>query len=48
MKLEVSRSLTAISNSRVVTSVEDANGVSYDYYDVFQKIIEYMFEAPKS
>jgi hypothetical protein len=37
MKLEVSRSLTTISNSRVVTSVEDANGVSYDYYDVFSK-----------
>jgi hypothetical protein len=40
-KLEVSCPLAATSNNRVVTGVEDASGVSADYYDILQKIIEY-------
>jgi hypothetical protein len=42
-KLEASRPLTATSNSGVVTSVEDASGLSTDYYVILQKIIEYTF-----
>jgi hypothetical protein len=48
VKLEVSCPLAATCNSRVVTNGEDASGVAADYYDVLQKIIEYMFGAPKS
>jgi hypothetical protein len=47
VKLEVSRPLVATSNSGVVTSVEDASGVSADYYGVLQKIIEYTFDGAK-
>jgi hypothetical protein len=43
--LEVSRLLAATSNSRVVTSVEDASRVSADYYGILQKIIEYTFRG---
>jgi hypothetical protein len=48
VKLEASRPLAATCNSGVVTSGEDASGVTTDYYSVLQKIIEYMFGAPKS
>jgi hypothetical protein len=46
-KLEANRPLAATSNSGVVTSVEDASGVSADYYGFLQKIIEYIFEGVK-
>jgi hypothetical protein len=46
-KLEASCPLAATSNSRVVTSDEDARGVSANYYGVLQKIIEYTFGTPK-
>jgi hypothetical protein len=48
MKLEASNPLATTSNSEVVTSDEDASGVAADYFGVLQKIIEYMFRAPKS
>jgi hypothetical protein len=48
VKLEASNPLATTSNSEVVTSDEDASGVAADYFGVLQKIIEYMFRAPKS
>jgi hypothetical protein len=36
-KLEASRPLIATSNSGVVTIVEDASGVSTDYYGIVKK-----------
>jgi hypothetical protein len=48
VKLEASNPLAATSNSEVVTSDEDASGVAADYFGVLQKIIGYMFRAPKS
>jgi hypothetical protein len=47
VKLEVSRPLAATCNSGVVTSGEDASGVTSDYYGVLQKIIEYTFGGTK-
>jgi hypothetical protein len=46
-KLEASCPLAATSNSGVVTSDEDARGVSANCYGVLQKIIEYTFGTPK-
>jgi hypothetical protein len=46
--LEASRPLATTCNSGVVTSGEDTSGVITYYYGVLQKIIEYMFGAPKS
>jgi hypothetical protein len=46
-KLEVSRPLTATTNSGVVARGEDASGVTADYYGVLQKIIEYTFSGAK-
>jgi hypothetical protein len=37
VKLEVSHPLAATSNREVVTSAEDASGVSVNYYGVLQK-----------
>jgi hypothetical protein len=47
MKLEVSHSLAATTNNRVVANGEDASGLAADYYGVLQKIIEYMFGGNK-
>jgi hypothetical protein len=46
-KLEASRPLAATTNNRVVANGEDASGLVADYYDVLQKIIEYMFGDDK-
>jgi hypothetical protein len=37
VKLEASHPLAATSNKEVVTSAEDASGVSVNYYGVLQK-----------
>jgi hypothetical protein len=47
VKLEASRPRAATSNSGVVTSGEDASGVTADYYGVLQKNIEYTFGGTK-
>jgi hypothetical protein len=47
VKFEASHPLAATCNSGVVTSGEDASGVAVDYYDILQKIIEYMFGGTK-
>jgi hypothetical protein len=47
MKLEVSRSLAAITNSRVVANDEDTSGLAADYYGILKKIIEYTFGGTK-
>jgi hypothetical protein len=47
-KLEASHPLAATSNSGVVTSAEDASGVSADYYGVLQKLLNINLGAPKS
>jgi hypothetical protein len=47
VKLEASRPLAATSNKGVVTSVEDARGVSANYYVVLKKIMEYTFRSAK-
>jgi hypothetical protein len=47
VKLEVSHPLAAITNSRVVTSGEDAIGHVTDYYGILQNIIEYTFGGAK-
>jgi hypothetical protein len=46
-KLEASHPLAATTNSRVVANSEDASGLAANYYDVLQKIIEYMFGGTK-
>jgi hypothetical protein len=46
-KLEVSHSLAAITNSRVVANDEDASGLAADYYGILKKIIEYTFSGTK-
>jgi hypothetical protein len=46
-KLEASRPLAAITNNGVVARGEDASGVTADYYDILQKIIEYTFGGAK-
>jgi hypothetical protein len=46
-KLEVSRSIAATTNSRLITSGEDATGDITDYYDILQNIVEYMFGGAK-
>jgi hypothetical protein len=46
-KLEASRPLAATCNNGVVTSGEDASGVTTDYYGILQKIIEYTFGGTK-
>jgi hypothetical protein len=47
VKLVASHPLIAITNNRVVANGKDANGLAVDYYDVLQKIIEYMFSGTK-
>jgi hypothetical protein len=47
VKLEVSHSLAATTNSGVVANGEDASGLAADYYGVLQKIIEYTFGGTK-
>jgi hypothetical protein len=47
VKLEASRPPVATGNNRVVTIGKDASGVTTDYYDVLQKIIEYTFGGTK-
>jgi hypothetical protein len=44
-KLEASHPLAATCNSGVVTSGEDASGVTPDYNGVLQKNIEYTFRG---
>jgi hypothetical protein len=46
-KLEASRPLAATTNSRVVTSGEDATDNITDYYDILQNIVEYTFSDAK-
>jgi hypothetical protein len=46
-KLEASHPLAATTNSGVVANGEDASGPATDYYDVLQKILEYMFGGTK-
>jgi hypothetical protein len=46
-KLEASHPLLATTNSRVVTSGEDATGHITDYYDILQNIVEYTFGGTK-
>jgi hypothetical protein len=46
-KLEASRPLAAITNNGVVARGEDASGVTADYYDILQKIIEYTLGGAK-
>jgi hypothetical protein len=46
-KLEAICPLAATCNSRVVTSGEDASGVTADHYGVLQKNIEYIFGGTK-
>jgi hypothetical protein len=45
VKLEVSRPLAATTNSRLVTSGEDATNHVADYYDILQNIAEYTFSG---
>jgi hypothetical protein len=47
MKLEASRPLAAITNTKLVTSGEDATGHVTDYYDILQNIVEYTFGGAK-
>jgi hypothetical protein len=47
VKLEVSRPLTATTNSGLVTSGEDATDHVTDYYDILQNIVEYTFGGAK-
>jgi hypothetical protein len=47
VKLEVSHPLAAITNSRVVTSGEDATGQVPNYYGILQNIVEYTFGGAK-
>jgi hypothetical protein len=46
-KLEAIRPLAATCNNRVVTSGEDASGVTANHYGVLQKNIEYIFGGTK-
>jgi hypothetical protein len=46
-KLEMSCSLAAITNSRAVTSGEDATGHVTDYYVILQNIVKYTFSGAK-
>jgi hypothetical protein len=46
-KLEASRPLAATTNSRVVTSGEDATDNVTDYYDILQNSVEYTFSDAK-
>jgi hypothetical protein len=46
-KLGASHPLAATCNNGVVTSGEDASGVTTNYYGILQKIIEYMFGGTK-
>jgi hypothetical protein len=46
-KLESSHPLAATTNSRVVTSGEDATGYITDYYNILQNIVEYTFGGVK-
>jgi hypothetical protein len=45
VKLEASHPLTATTNSRLVTSGEDATNHVADYYDILQNIAEYTFSG---
>jgi hypothetical protein len=47
VKLEVSHPVAATTNSRVVTSGEDATGHITDYYDILPNIVEYTFDGAK-
>jgi hypothetical protein len=47
VKLEASCPLITTTNNEVVENGEDASGLVVDYYDVFQKIIEYTFGDAK-
>jgi SPX domain protein involved in polyphosphate accumulation len=46
-KLEVSRPLTATTNSGVVENGEDTSGLAANYYVYFKNILEYMFGGAK-
>jgi hypothetical protein len=46
-KLEASRPLAATTNSGVVANNKDASGLTTDYYDILQKILEYTFGGTK-
>jgi hypothetical protein len=46
-KLEASRSLTTTTNSRIVTSGEDATDHVPDYYAILQNIVEYIFDGAR-
>jgi hypothetical protein len=46
-KLEVSHPLVATTNSRLVTSGEDATDHVTDYYNFVQNIVEYKFSGTK-
>jgi hypothetical protein len=46
-KLEASHPLAATTNSRLVTSDEDATGHVTDYYDILQNIVEYTYDGAK-
>jgi hypothetical protein len=45
VKLEASHPLAATTNSRLVTSGEDATNHVADYYDILQNIAEYTFSG---
>jgi hypothetical protein len=47
VKLEVSRTLAATRNSKVVANGEGDSELVADYYGVLQKIIEYTFGGVK-
>jgi hypothetical protein len=47
VKLEVSRTLAATRNSKVVANGEGDSELVADYYGVLQKIIEYTFGGAK-
>jgi hypothetical protein len=47
MKLEASHPPAATTNSRVVTSGEDATDHVTNYYSILQNIVEYMFGGAK-
>jgi hypothetical protein len=47
VKLEASRPLAATTNSRVVTSGEDATDHVSNYYGILQNIFEYTFDGAK-
>jgi hypothetical protein len=46
-KLEASHPLATTTNSRLVTSDEDATDHVTDYYSILQNIVEYMFGGVK-